>query len=248
MTKVRRIAGLSFDEGRILVDDRGWTGLVDAAADPDPEHFATAVGAPAPGDVSAELHWTIRAHIEATLGVELAGRSSDGTAVGASASSDGERGLLLLDTRPGRWSSGGEPVITPRQSRQVLPVLGRMLPVLMLDLMQVWPTRGLGFERPEKLSIAEVTSVLWPDAGASTSRFAALLDENPWRHWRIRATCAPRGGAPVEDGIDAVVLPDGVLLIEQEGPQMLEVVEVGPVDLFARMVAMVRPGLADASG
>ena len=244
--------GVRLEEGRVLVDEQGWGALVDAAANPDPEAFAGVLGAAESSPVTSDLHWTLRAHIEATLGMELAGRSSDGAAVGASASSDGARGLLLLDTQAGRWSSGQDPVTMPDQERQVVPVLASLMPGALLEMMQVGSRRGLGVDEAVSLPSAVVTGLLWREpgteapTGGTAGRVAALLRDRPWRHWRVRVTGQQPGQEPVHDGLDLVVLEDGVLAIEALSSDALEVREVSPVDVLVRLVEAMRPGLAGA--
>ena len=239
--------GVRFDDGRLLVDDDGWVALVDTAADPDPEAFAALLGAEQSSPVTSEVHWSLRAHIEATLGIDMVGRSSDGVAVGASASSDGARGLLLLDTQPGRWDGGGAEV--PAQERQVLPVLATLLPISLLEMMQVGARRGLGLREAVTLPSSQVAALLWRDsevalpADAPAGQIAMLLQQESWRHWRVRVTGRLPDGELVEDGLDVVVLRDGVLAIDAVGGDELEIREVSPVPVLVRLVEAMRPGL-----
>lgn len=245
-----RPTGVRVEEGRVLVDEQGWVALVDAAADPDAEAFAALLGPVESSPVTSDLHWAVRAHIEATLGIELAGRSSDGAAVGASASSDGSRGLLLLDTQAGRWSAGSDPVAMPDQERQVLPVLASLMPIALLEMMQVGSRPGLGVDGAVSLPSSVLTGLLWREPGAeaptdgSAGQVVALLRDRPWRHWRLRVTGQQPGQEPVHDGLDVVVLREGVLAIEAVTPDELEVREISPVSVLVRLVEAMRPGLA----
>ncbi|MGO1166284.1 MAG: hypothetical protein ACTMHL_06680 [Janibacter sp.] len=242
--------GVRVEEGRILVDEDGWAALIDTAAEPDAESFAAVLGVDSSSPLTSEVHWSVRAHIGATLGIDVVGRSCDGVAVGASASSDGSRGLLLLDTAVGRWDGGADPVTVPDQERQVLPVLASLLPISLLEIMQVGPRPGLGIDDAVSLPAADLTALLWRETGVAVpsqgvaGQVATVLAREPWRHWRVRVTGQQPGGQLVEDGLDVVVLRDGMLGIEAVTPDELEVREVSPVSVLVRLVEAMRPGLA----
>lgn len=242
-------SGVRFDEGRLLVDDRGWVELVDTAAAPDADAFAALLGARESSPLTSDIHWSVRAHIGATLGVDMVARSSDGVAIGASASSDGARGLLLLDTLTGRWDGAGSADTMPDQERQVLPVLASLLPISLLEMMQVGSRPGLGIDEAVTLPSSQLTALLWRESDpalpteGTAGQVARLLRQESWRHWRVRVTCRPPDGELVEDGLDVVVLRGGVLAIEALDADRLEIREVSPVSVLVRLVEAIRPGL-----